>query len=231
MGKRRRSLSPDVRSSSRPARREPAPTPAALADLFVLPELFLHVLSFLTPAELARVQLVSRHWERVAGDPGLWRRLYLGELGRILWVLIGGCGRCARAEGKLEESQSCIGVLLEGSHCADLRRESEPVLRLSVSADSPERYSHPHHTVYRPSRPRPIARMPSRAFPPPSPSPTRSRSPGPAPGSGSRSGSGAVSGVLSFAESERQADADTDTSAARFDGVDWKAMLRLGTNW
>ncbi|BEJ14144.1 hypothetical protein CspHIS471_0313180 [Cutaneotrichosporon sp. HIS471] len=70
-----------------------------------------------------------------------------------------------------------------------------------------ERYPHPHHvsvsrSVSGGSTPlRPLARLPSRAFPAPSPSPS------PAP-------------------EERWEDAE-----ARHDGVDWKLMMRLGTNW
>ncbi|GMK53470.1 hypothetical protein CspeluHIS016_0100560 [Cutaneotrichosporon spelunceum] len=67
------------------------------------------------------------------------------------------------------------------------------------------RYPHPHHHVSVSnssggSTPlRPLARLPSRAFPAPSPSPS------PAP--------------------------EWEDAEARHDGVDWKLMLRLGTNW
>lgn len=84
-------------------------------------------------------------------------------------------------------------------------------------ADSLDRYPHPHHTrlVYSHSRSatplRPIARLPSRAFPPPSPSPS------PAP-------------PESDAHEPKATD-DDPFEALRHDGVDWKLMLRLGTNW
>lgn len=85
MGKRRRT------SDAHAAHAAHTPhTPARLSDLFLLPELFLHVLSFLPPPDLARVQRVNQHWESVAGDPGLWRRLYLGE-----WPLPVGFSLCA----------------------------------------------------------------------------------------------------------------------------------------
>lgn len=50
-----------------------------LSDLFQLPELFLRVLSFLSPSDLARTQTVNKHWARAALDPQLWKRLYLGK--------------------------------------------------------------------------------------------------------------------------------------------------------
>ncbi len=97
---------------------------------------------------------------------------------------------------------------------ADLARAQGVSRRWAAIAVDPQlwkrlylaRYPHPHHHVSRStsggSTPlRPLARLPSRAFPPPSPSPS------PAP-------------------EERWADAE-----ARHDGVDWKVMMRLGTNW
>jgi hypothetical protein len=64
-------------------KRARSPSPTGLARLFDLPELFLHILSFLEPADLARIQGVNTHWQRMAGDPELWRRLYLSTL--IVW--------------------------------------------------------------------------------------------------------------------------------------------------
>lgn len=73
---------------------------------------------------------------------------------------------------------------------------------------TPGRYPHPHHSRLVHTRSgtstplRPIARLPSRAFPPPSPSPS------PAP-----------------------SDEGDDADVVRHEGVDWKRMVRLGTNW
>lgn len=58
--------------------RSPSPGTRRLSDLFSLPELFLHVLSFLSPTDLARAQAVNKHWQRMVTDPGLWKNLYLG---------------------------------------------------------------------------------------------------------------------------------------------------------
>lgn len=134
------------------------------------------------------------------------------------------------------------------------------------------RYPHPHHSklvyasddpkakVARPSTPqrvgsssstprslRPIARLPSRAFPPPSP--------GRSPSSSSIVGKDATgsleprasakkpllgrSGGLGHAIplSRREAaeasfvDSEEVGSGVRNDGVDWKLMMRLGMNW
>ncbi|CAK9780531.1 hypothetical protein CC85DRAFT_308600 [Cutaneotrichosporon oleaginosum] len=162
----KRPRSPDARPSRRNRLRLEADAdtdahlapevPSALRPLFDLDELFLRVLAYLGPADLARAQAVSRRWAAIAVDPQLWKRIYLA------------------------------------------------------------RYPHPHHHV-RVSRStrstrsasgtsggntplRPLARLPSRAFPPPSPSPS------PAP-------------------------EEWEVAEARHDGVDWKLMMRLGTNW
>lgn len=111
-----------------------------------------------------------------------------------------------------------------------------------VWADSiEERYPHPHQSrlIYKgaaasstPSRSmRPIARMPSRAFPPPSP--TRTGTPT---ASGSqtpetherKSGIGQAMPLTSRVE---QPSTTEMGYGVRNDGVDWKMMLRLGTNW
>ncbi|OCF37129.1 hypothetical protein I316_01036 [Kwoniella heveanensis BCC8398] len=152
-----------------------------ISDLFPFQEIFLRILSFLSPSELAQIQRVSKYWGRMSVDPQLWKRLYLA------------------------------------------------------------RYPHPHHSrlLYTPSsssvsagtprtpRPlRPIARLPSRAFPPPSPKRSPSISEGtltPTPSKresgrhGGRGGTGAPSEEVGH--------------GVRNDGVDWKLMLRLGTNW
>lgn len=72
---------------------------------------------------------------------------------------------------------------------------------------------------------RPIARLPSRAFPPPSPSRTSSASAS-LPG---------TPGKLEEVKHDNRAEAfgslDMVGQYVRNDGVDWKMMLRLGTNW
>ncbi|KAL1413204.1 hypothetical protein Q8F55_000955 [Vanrija albida] len=88
-----------------------------------------------------------------------------------------------------------------------------------------DRYPHPHHSrlVYTrtsgASTPlRPLARLPSRAFPPPSPSPS------PVDIALVASGKGSARAAI-----DRESLA-TD-HVVRNDGIDWKAMMRLGTNW
>lgn len=83
MSKRRRSPSlPLGREDLNHSRRE-------LKALFALDELFLRVLSFLPARDLARAQGVSRHWERMALDPQLWKQLYLGAY-EWLFILLTG---------------------------------------------------------------------------------------------------------------------------------------------
>ncbi|KAL7424921.1 hypothetical protein Q5752_000608 [Cryptotrichosporon argae] len=143
----------------------------SIADLFPLQELFLRVLGFLAPEDLARAQGVSRYWQGMALDPQP-RRLI------------------------------------------------------------PGRYPHPHYPLSHPLTPsspstpprrlRPIARLPSRAFPPPSP--TLSAQDSPASSSASTLGGHGL---------ERGAGRAIvlDRGWVRNEGVDWKGMFRLGTNW
>ncbi|OWZ66709.1 hypothetical protein AYX15_02031 [Cryptococcus neoformans] len=100
------------------------------------------------------------------------------------------------------------------------------------------KYPHPHQSrlIQTPESPqatpvtvagslRPIARLPSRAFPPPSPSRTSSTStslPG-TPGKPEEVQIGNRAEALRSLEMIGQ--------YVRNDGVDWKMMLRLGTNW
>ncbi|GFZ50070.1 hypothetical protein JCM24511_07823 [Saitozyma sp. JCM 24511] len=106
------------------------------------------------------------------------------------------------------------------------------------------RYPHPHHSklIYRPSiispspgRPlRPIARLPSRAFPPPSPSRSPSATPrrdDSASGSQTPVPSGKVEGIGTAKVLASREETDEIGTGVRNDGVDWKMMLRLGTNW
>lgn len=72
---------------------------------------------------------------------------------------------------------------------------------------------------------RPIARLPSRAFPPPSPSRTSSAS------TSLPTTPGKPEEVQSGNRAETFGSLDMDGQYVRNDGVDWKMMLRLGTNW
>ena len=99
-------------------------------------------------------------------------------------------------------------------------------------ADTSGRYPHPHHSrlIYKPgpttpSRSlRPIARLPSRAFPPPSPSRTSSGSR--TPDRDDIAGDGEE--IISMAT---RLESGEIGHGVRNDGIDWKMMLRLGTNW
>jgi hypothetical protein len=116
------------------------------------------------------------------------------------------------------------------------------------------RYPHPHHSklIYRPSSPstrsralRPIARLPSRAFPPPSPRRSPSSTPfretsSPARGGSATPTSRRIEGIghATALASRTEGIPGTDSGVGqeigfgvRNDGVDWKMMLRLGTNW
>ncbi|WVQ79342.1 hypothetical protein IAT38_001439 [Cryptococcus sp. DSM 104549] len=176
MPKHQRSLSPPP-----PTAKRRYPAQHTIRDLFPYEEIFLRILSFLRPSELAAVQGVNRHWARMSLDPQLWKSLYL------------------------------------------------------------ERYPHPHHSrlIYtnngtgtgtstppaaRAQRSlRPIARLPSRAFPPPSPSRSSSVT--------LALGSAAATPDRIGASSRQRELGGEDDVAVRNDGVDWKLMLRLGTNW
>ncbi|WRT69543.1 uncharacterized protein IL334_006530 [Kwoniella shivajii] len=169
-----------------------------ISDLFPLQEIFLRILSFLPPNDLAKIQGVNKYWGRMSVDPQLWKRLYLA------------------------------------------------------------RYPHPHHSRLIYSLPvseiyttkttsprplRPIARLPSRAFPPPSPK----RSPSLAEGQLTPASLGrppligmreAVShATSSHSKGTMEVDRATEGEqeevghGIRNDGVDWKSMLKLGTNW
>lgn len=108
-----------------------------------------------------------------------------------------------------------------------------------------DRYPHPHHSrlIYKPgpgpgggsdtdaglSTPsrslRPVARLPSRAFPPPSPT----RTP---PGSRTPESHDNVAGTgHAIALSSGVEPSEEVGYGVRNDGVDWKMMLRLGINW
>lgn len=88
--------------------------------------------------------------------------------------------------------------------------------------DDPARYPHPHHSQLIPSTRdrhspqrqslRPIKRLPSRAFPPPSPD-----RPNPTEGSDTLPTNGETDGEEGY--------------GVRHDGVDWKQMLKVGVNW
>ncbi|EIW71674.1 hypothetical protein M231_07324 [Tremella mesenterica] len=104
------------------------------------------------------------------------------------------------------------------------------------------RYPHPHHSrliyVDAPKTPskRPIARLPSRAFPPPSPSRSPSvQSMGP-PASASSASTHQIErypgvGQAKSLTNRETVDVDGIGHGVRNDGLDWKMMMRLNTNW
>lgn len=74
---------------------EAGPSAHSIGDIFTYQELFIRILSFLSPTELARVQSVNKYWSRMSVDPQvsssthsdwsstewqLWKRLYLCEV-------------------------------------------------------------------------------------------------------------------------------------------------------
>ncbi|WVQ75104.1 hypothetical protein IAR50_004713 [Cryptococcus sp. DSM 104548] len=162
----------------------PSPPPAkrarlehhSIADLFPFQELFLRILSFLSPGELVAVQGVSKYWQTMSLDPQLWKRLYLDRY----------------------------------PHPHHAHREQSP------SPSTGQGRMTPHSS-------RPVARLPSRAFPPPSPSRTPSASI-------SLSG---TPGPIDTKGKKRAPDMDDleQEDFVRHEGMDWKMMLRLGTNW
>lgn len=157
------------------------PTQLGLRPLFDLDELFLRVLSFLSPSDLARAQAVSRRWSVIAVDPQLWKALYLERY----------------------------------PHPHPQHTQHSNRLRANARASRAASWSVGGSGGSTPLRP--IARLPSRAFPPPSPSPS------PAPRAGDRDGEG---GADRGDEEWRRW-----TEQSRHDGVDWKVIMRLGTNW
>lgn len=50
-------------------------TPHPIGDIFDYQELFLRILSFLSPTELASIQGVNRYWSRMSTDPQVITRL------------------------------------------------------------------------------------------------------------------------------------------------------------
>nr|XP_018260409.1 uncharacterized protein I303_07328 [Kwoniella dejecticola CBS 10117]OBR82567.1 hypothetical protein I303_07328 [Kwoniella dejecticola CBS 10117] len=157
----------------------------SVADLFPFQEIFLRILSFLSPNELASIQSVDKYWAKMSLDPQLWKRLYLARYphphhSRLIYT----------------DPQS-----LESS-VNDANALSSPRTPKSL---------------------RPIARLPSRAFPPPSPR----RSPALA--------EGQLTPRSTPSRKQKGREVDEVNSEVghgiRNDGVDWKLMLRLGTNW
>ncbi|WVR08203.1 hypothetical protein IAU60_005250 [Kwoniella sp. DSM 27419] len=205
MPKRARSISPravDSGYACAPTRRprsieeqnrEPSLRPSTthhgrVADLFPFQEIFLRILSFLDPAELAIVQRVNKYWARMSLDPLLWKKLYLARYphphrSRLIYSSSADAGSTPRQNG----------------------------------------YSPYPASPRTPRALRPIARLPSRAFPPPSPK----RSPSIVEGAltPARGGSGQSHNASSALGAEELG------HGVRNDGVDWKSMLRLGTNW
>ncbi|KAI9633021.1 uncharacterized protein MKK02DRAFT_19624 [Dioszegia hungarica] len=167
-------------------------------------ELFLRILSFLDAHALAGVQGVNSYWARMSLDPQLWKRLYLARYPH--------------------------------PHHLKLVYQSTTPSRSSYQSTTPSRSSHSPAT---PRSLRPIARLPSRAFPPPSPSRSPSlRAPVPVPVSysnGTHAGPSAGAGqAIPFSRRELAEVIDGEAevgTGVRNDGVDWKLMLRLGTNW
>ncbi|WVF68594.1 hypothetical protein IAT40_003363 [Kwoniella sp. CBS 6097] len=195
-----------------------------VSDLFPFQEIFLRILSFLSPSELAQIQRVSKYWARMSVDPQLWKRLYLARY----------------------------------PHPHHLRLiYTNPATEVGMTWASP--LSSSSAGLRTPRSLRPIARLPSRAFPPPSPK----RSPSITEGtltptltpdrraSSVRGDVGRHEGIghatpLSFRDVPGISDVmqgsgltrlegtvapDEVGHGVRNDGVDWKLMLRLGTNW
>ncbi|WVQ96134.1 hypothetical protein IAU59_003236 [Kwoniella sp. CBS 9459] len=197
-----------------------------VSDLFPFQEIFLRILSFLTPSELAQAQRVSQYWARMSVDPQLWKRLYLSRYphphhSRLLYS---------------NSSTDQNGAWATPSSSSS-----------SLTPRTPRSL-------------RPIARLPSRAFPPPSPkrspsigdgvlTPTPDRTAlrpradmGAYAGLGratplqsrdvSNGTDGSGSALAGIAEAGASAEAQEEVGrGVRNDGVDWKLMLRLGTNW
>ncbi|WVW86762.1 hypothetical protein I302_108816 [Kwoniella bestiolae CBS 10118] len=219
MPKRPRSASPDVDAGpSRPKRHNGSQLPRdvlhdatsnsstsssrrSISDLFPFQEIFLRILSFLPPNDLAKVQRVDRYWSKMSVDPQLWKRLYLARYphphhSRLIYT-----------------ATSTISSENEINNASSPRTPTPRSLR-------------------------PIARLPSRAFPPPSPKRSPSLSQGQlTPGSSTPQmrieGSGHVTPLSSRADKgkgKEQLEEEVG-HGVRNDGVDWKLMLRLGTNW
>ncbi|TYJ54695.1 hypothetical protein B9479_004634 [Cryptococcus floricola] len=166
----------------------PSPPPAkrarhdhhGIADLFPFQELFLRILSFLSPSELAAVQGVSKYWQMMSLDPQLWKRLYMARY----------------------------------PHPHQTHQDQDP---------GPSRDQGP----MAPQSVRPVARLPSRAFPPPSPSRTSSATPST---NISLSGTPGPPDIKGKRKSSSIEEVPEETFV-RHEGMDWKMMLRLGTNW
>ncbi|WWC92961.1 uncharacterized protein L201_007924 [Kwoniella dendrophila CBS 6074] len=180
-----------------------------ISDLFPFQEIFLRILSFLPPNDLAKVQGVNRYWSKMSVDPQLWKRLYLSRYphphhSRLIYNTF-------TSSGTLDQH-------IDGSQSPRTPRSL-----------------------------RPIARLPSRAFPPPSPKRSPSLAEGQITPSLNASGRGLVitTGSLGLAtplpsrndselnkgNQKRKEEQDELGHGVRNDGVDWKLMLRLVTNW
>ncbi|WWC95525.1 hypothetical protein V866_002390 [Kwoniella sp. B9012] len=177
-------------------------TKRSIADLFPFQEIFLRILSFLPPNDLAMVQRVNRYWGKMSVDPQLWKRLYLARYPH-------------------PHHSRLIYHNSASSPASEIEKE--------VNVSSPRT----------PRSLRPIARLPSRAFPPPSPkrspsfshgrlTPSSSATPIRTEGTGHAT---PLSSRVDKGKGRQTVDDDEVGHGIRNDGVDWKLMLRLGTNW
>ena len=178
-----------------------------LDNIFAYQEIFLRILSFLTPTELALVQCTSKYWSQMTLDQQV------------------GTSDLQLTEMLIQAMETIISwyVYTDG--------QGEVLIKA--------RYPHPHHSrlVYksttssRSSTPqrqlRPIARLPSRAFPPPSPSrsPSASSQAGPSTAQKHSTRRGVAVPLGG------RTDVPEVGYGVRNDGVDWKIMLRLGPTW
>ncbi|ORY34893.1 hypothetical protein BCR39DRAFT_515436 [Naematelia encephala] len=158
-----------------------------ISDLFPYQEIFLRILSFLSPTDLTVLQGVNKYWAKMSLDPQLWKRLYLSRYPHP---------HQSRLIYKTQKTAPSIS--------------STPQISL-----------------------RPIARLPSRAFPPPSSSRSPSLAgPSSSPLHGKTVSSRRVDGTgKAVVMDGRPEDVPEVGYGVRNDGVDWKMMLRLGTNW
>ena len=84
-----------------------------ISDLFPYQELFLRILSFLSPTDLALVQGVSKYWAKMSLDPQV--SITLSLLLLPIWPMPPVCVRCTEQMAFSDDARSCGNISISVS--------------------------------------------------------------------------------------------------------------------